>query len=278
MSATAFGLDPSGYSGGRSVLARLDVVGDTINATIFEIDVLKAKIKGDALIDDIAEAEAQLLHECLCIGPLAIDIPIDLQGLPNVTNPKYVWQLTMRPVDYALGAMPPLADRIGAPVARMQNVLRRLKCLPPTPYGPPIETYPAASLKLMGLPSTGYKNSEAARRDGCWADQEQGEAKRSTLPLILTKLSVEAVDPIRDDDLDAILCGLSMIGSVGRMAGKELEAMISDQLRKKGVRALPTGQVVPTGFALVTKREFSRIVVRRRHLSSPKGLIEGAAA
>ena len=58
---------------------------------------------------------------------MLVDTPVDLQGLPNPTNVYFAWELVKRPVDYAFDALAPLANLIGAPVARFQNLLSALR-------------------------------------------------------------------------------------------------------------------------------------------------------
>jgi hypothetical protein len=106
-------------------------------------------------IRDAVEAEALALKQCLGLGRVAGDVPIDLQNLLVPDQAVAIWELTRRPIDKKLNAMPPLADRIGAPVARFSAIMRagdfhdRL--------GEDLfETYPAENLRRLEF-SGNYK-------------------------------------------------------------------------------------------------------------------------
>ncbi|MCE8423512.1 MAG: hypothetical protein J5U19_15500 [Candidatus Methanoperedens sp.] len=91
---TAFGLDIAGYSTGKSGFARADFVDKNyIEVTIYEEHIFASKSTGEVPIEDIAEKEKEILIACLRKGPIFVDIPIDLQGLPIPKNVRYVWEL-----------------------------------------------------------------------------------------------------------------------------------------------------------------------------------------
>jgi hypothetical protein len=104
----------------------------------------------------VVSEERRLLENCCRIGPVIVDVPIDLQCLPKVVDrlERYeacrYWQLVMRPVDFALNGLKPLADNIGFPVARLANVLSGLAGSKTVVLGETLfETYPAASLDFL---------------------------------------------------------------------------------------------------------------------------------
>src|SRR5262249_18741208 len=101
-------------------------------------------------------AEVETLRRCFAIGPVAIDVPIDLQDLLQPQRATPIWELTLRPVDRALGAMRPLADRIGSPVARFQAIMRA-GAFDDLLGRSLFEPYPAGTWLLNNIGSKGYK-------------------------------------------------------------------------------------------------------------------------
>jgi len=182
-----------------------------------------------------------------------VDIPLDLQGLPLAEPIDYTWQLTRRPVDYALRGMPPLADRIGAAVARFQYILSGL---PDVIIGKHIfETYPALMLDLMGLPLSRYKGQPIIFSEGKW----QG----GLLAELATQLNFVAEDntQLNDDEFDAILCALAGVADPeDRLEGDLLRKIINQQLREK----LPDCQHEydpPAGYCVMRKRPSEKTVI-----------------
>ena len=151
-----------------------------------------------------------------------------LQGLPNTTAPQRVWQLTNRPVDKAFTALPPLADKIGAVVARMQRlkfVLGDKSFVGKNLF----ETYSAASLELLGLYDKKHKGV-ARFESGSWRGVEVAkkseQAKNSRLAENLNQLRWTASNDfeLTHDEFDAALCALTGIASPdSRLEGPELE-------------------------------------------------------
>jgi hypothetical protein len=84
-----FGLDLSGYSTGGTSLAAVHISGDTASAVILQGSALCRCRHG---VDDALAEERQDLSKWMTIGPLAVDVPIDLRGL---AAPKG-WQLPER--------------------------------------------------------------------------------------------------------------------------------------------------------------------------------------
>ena len=124
----SFGLDLSGYASSRSGLA--EVVREEGNskyrAYVYRDHPFALVAAGRDRLADVIARQREALTRLLKLGDLLIDIPIDLQDLPSSHQPVFVWQLTARAVDFAYGGLRPLADRIGAPVARFKNLLSEL--------------------------------------------------------------------------------------------------------------------------------------------------------
>jgi len=185
---TAFGLDIAGYSTGKSGFARADLVDKNhIEVTVYEKHIFANKITGEAPIKDITEKEKQILVTCLGKGPLFVDIPIDLQGLPYPKKAKFVWELINRPVDFAFDALPPLANLIGSPVARFFNLFSSLQEDAKYQLGKQIfETYPAGSLMLLNLPNKNYKKQKTEFINGIWKSKKEGNLSQIAKCLKLT--------------------------------------------------------------------------------------------
>ncbi len=230
---TAFGLDLAGYSTGKSGFVRADRKDDnSIEITIFQRHAFSEECDGKKLLKNINDRETELLKACCKKGRLLVDIPIDLQELPCPNNVSFIWELVRRPVDFAFDAMPPLADRIGAPVTRFLNLFSSIK--EEFPLGKQIfETYPAGSLKLLNsqvqnLPFEGYKKQHAQFKNGCWGDRLIDRIANAL------KLTSEQNITLNDDELDAIICAIT--GVVDRencLMGDDLVEMIRNKMKQE---------------------------------------------
>jgi hypothetical protein len=186
-----FGLDLAGYTTGKTSLAVVEIEDRQAKATLLRGSALTLKRGSDDRLKEVLRDEAAALRRCFNVGPLAVDIPIDLQDLQNPDQAEYIWQLTRRPIDRAIGAMPPLADRIGAPVARFAAIMREgdFASLLGTKL---FEAYPAGTLKVLKLKSQRSK------------DQSGAEALIALCRTLKIKPYVETAD-----DIDAIICAIT---------------------------------------------------------------------
>ena len=247
----AFGLDLAGYSTGKSGLAKAVRKGNHIKVTIYRNHAFAVASKGTKLLSEVTQKEIDLLSYCCRNAKIYIDIPIDLQGLNEPDIAEMVWQLTKRSVDYAFSALPPLADKIGSPVARIQNLIRKYDSTntEKSPVGEDIfETYPAGSLSLLGYPDSGYKGQRISYIDGIWNGDVLAE--------IANNLNLKA-DPdtmLNDDDVDACLCALTGVASENHLLqGASLNSEISKRIRKKLPSSLfsRVSTVPPSGYVLL---------------------------
>jgi len=239
-----FGLDLSGYSTGGTTLAVVQITGDTAAAVILRGSAFSRYRHGAERASDSLTHERENLAECMSIGPIAVDVPIDLQGLPAPEDSEFIWEFTKRPVDYAFGAMAPLADRLGACVARFKAVLapnelkselgRRL-----------FETYPAATLALLGLPNKGYK----------------GTAGRELCGVICNKLGFDDCN-LLDHEVDAIICAATAAApDECRLEHKRLVQRMheNDPFTEMTIR----GHREPAGFVLLDRWPCRRVMVSK---------------
>ncbi len=247
---TAFGLDLGGYSGGGSALVRSTRrIPTEVRATVYRGHAFSKKPNRGEPFAPIVEKEVQLLAACLRRAPVYADVPIDLQGLPAPGGAVYAWQLVKRPADFAFGGLPPLADRIGSVVARFRNVLRLLSQDHPDPLGSRLyETYPASSLRLLGLPHKGYKGEKnrITYKNGTWVGSGP---KGNALARIANELRMMGAygESLNHDELDAVLCALTGVVDRGcLLQGGELETAISEKVADDRIDPAP-----PKAYALI---------------------------
>jgi hypothetical protein len=222
-----FGIDLAGYTTGKTSLAVVEIEDHFVNAILLRGSAFSKKRESSNPLEEVVAEEVAVLRRCLAIGPVAVDIPIDLQGLPNPESPQTIWALTRRPIDKALNAMPPFADRIGAPVARFAAIMRAGsfhgllgKSL--------FEAYPAATLRGLDIESR-YKGKKGA----------------DALISLCKTLKIEP-HLKNDDDIDAIICALTAAAPA---------ALLRD------FSALKIQGPMPTGFRVPKSLTFEKIEV-----------------
>lgn len=244
-----FGLDLAGYSTGKSGFASARVKNH-IEITIYTGHCFAIKLKGYQPLASSVTAERDLLTVCCKKGHIMVDIPIDLQGLPMTNDVNFAWQLTMRPVDYAFGALPPFAQLIGAPVARF---LYLIKTLPSEWIGTHIfETYPVMSLKLLEHHTLGYKGSPIVFREGHW----QG----SGMAIMANAIGLKAAEAttLNDDEFDAVVCAITAVADEScLLKGKPLDDLISAKINAGSFSA-------PASYVLLQKLSEAEIYVTRK--------------
>lgn len=244
---TSYGLDLAGFSAGKSALASATFdEKHGFRVVVYRTHPFSEELEGRDLIGPQLEEEKRLMRS---LNPLYIDVPIDLQELPTPSHYTFTWQLTKRPVDFALVALPPLADRIGTPVARMQNLLRGMAI---DVLGNQLfETYPKASLGCIVGHVPSYKGQTAEFSEGLWIG-EGGLAE------VLRRLNVKTKEGtvLNDDHMDAMICSLTdVVPEDCLLQGETLEKDVRRRLEKK-VRAADRGKLVtklPKGYVVLAK-------------------------
>ena len=238
-----FGLDLGGFSKKGTVLAALEIGGSKATVFILSGSPFAEKIRGEALLAARIEKESRALKELLNRGPLAVDVPIYLQNLEGAASNARVWELTFRPVDKAFSGLPPLASWLGACVARFKALRNCLHCFSECKF-PVFETYPAASLELVGLPCEKYKKGKES-------DGVRGEIQKG--------LGLQG-DILAHDDLDAAICALTAIASDENIS--EGHALKKIMLERSGEQPAPDHSV-PSGYRLLSrKRPYGKVEVR----------------
>jgi hypothetical protein len=139
----------------------------------------------------------QELKQCLELGSVAVDVPIDLQNLLAPEQATHIWELTLRPIDRALGAMCALADRIGSPLARFRAIMRKGELDGQLGHSL-FETYPEGTWQRNEIDSNSYKTNPDVFRALC------------------TKLNV-AGTLANDDELDAVIAAATAAADAGHL-------------------------------------------------------------
>lgn len=231
MKRYAFGIDLAGYTTGRTAVAAITLGGNAGRAWLLRNSPFSRIRRTDAALTEVVASECEALQAMSRLGPIAIDVPIDLQIVGRAELAVRVWQLYKRPVDQAFNAMPALADRIGAPYARMQAILAH--CGKSLRLGQELfETYPKASLQTLSLPWKGLKGLGAAH----------DRARRA----LCDQIGWSQITS--DHDFDAILCAATAGACEDdRIGGSELADLIA--------RKLPdcTDCQPPCGFILLRR-------------------------
>ena len=227
--AVGFGLDLAGYGQGKTSLAAIEPKGNAADVTLLLKSVFSPKRKFDLNepLAKIVTLEIQTLRTCLVSGPVAIDVPIDLQNLRAPKSCKRPWELTFRPVDKALTALAPLASLIGAPVARFRHIVEEGQFIVPKSsqdfetQNTIFETYPKGTLRLWWSDDDKdvkeYKNKKDAKK--------AANARRNLCARLNVRLD-EVIEELTDDDIDAILCSLAAVAV-------ESEVWTEDDLKRR---------------------------------------------
>jgi Protein of unknown function (DUF429) len=228
-----FGLDLAGYTTKKTSLAAIDVNGKIATVTLLRHSAFAPKRATTAPLELVVREETNHLERCIKLGPVAVDIPIDLQGLPYPTAAKEIWELTKRPIDKKLGAMAPFADRIGAPVARFAAIKRCGKL--GTMLGKNLfETYPTAIWQKLGIIPGEYKSLQ----------KEKAKVREDACAALCKSLKIEQ-RLTNDDDIDAIICAVTAVAPTDHLCEAE----------EYGVDR------VPVGFRLLKRNPFEAIHV-----------------
>jgi len=238
---TGFGLDLAGYTTNKTSLAAIECQDRIANVTLLRRSSFSRERATTSFVESVLKEEAFDLQRCINLGPIAVDVPIDLQGLPYPDAPKQIWELTRRPIDSELRAMPPFAERIGAPVVRFAAIVRCATA--GNSLGKSIfETYPTAIWQKLGIIPGAYKTRRKEKA------KERGEA----CVALCKSLKIEPVLE-NDDDIDATICAVTAVAP-------------EDFLCKPEDYSLERG-LLPCGFRLLKKNPFDRICVREEDFS-----------
>lgn len=232
-----FGLDLAGYTTNKTSLAAIESREKHADVFLLRNSSFSQQRATTSLVESIARQEATDLQRCINLGHIAVDIPIDLQGLPRPPAPKEIWELTLRPIDNELRAMAPFADRIGAPVARFMAIMRYANLSNDALGRSLFETYPAATWQKLGINPGSYKS----RR------KEKAKERKEACVALCKSLGIQPVLE-SDDDIDAIICAITAVAPEDHLCNKA----------DYGIRT----EWLPRGFRLLKKNPFERLCVR----------------
>jgi hypothetical protein len=247
-----FGLDLAGFSNHRgTVLAKIGPSESGAEVFLLTGSPFGSPLDGSNFADRLNK-EATTLRALLEVGPLAVDVPIDLQDLPlqlqalptkRITDP---WELTKRPVDEAFDGLAPLASWLGACVARFAAIMPkevREKELGVRLF----ETYPAAVLQQL----FGKNDSDVEQYK--LADKKKAEIAVAARLRLCRRLGLECDGAaLTHDELDAVLCTFVAVATPDQWLSEK-------EYRLKGSKKLPDG------YRLLGKQmEFQSVKVSRK--------------
>jgi hypothetical protein len=234
-----FGLDPAAYTEGRTVLAVAERKGQEANIYLLRGCPFSRRPDSDGEIAGILAGEQTELRRLLGLHcRIAIDVPIDLQGLPKINSPRHSWQFTRRAVDVAVGGAAPLASFLGHITARFQVILDSSDFQ--DEIGKKIfETYPKPTLKRLAKEQ--------------WQQVKGYKKEAKQLELLCKIINIASVVAVKtDDDLDAAVCALTAVASPNELW------TVDDY--KRGDHALSASEL-PQGYRLLACNPFDRINV-----------------
>jgi Protein of unknown function (DUF429) len=234
-----FGLDLAGYTTGKTSLAAIEPEAKRAEVTLLRNSAFARRRATTSSLELAVQEESYDLERCVKLGHVAVDIPIDLQGLPFAPRAREIWELTKRPIDKKLRAMAPFADRIGAPVSRFAAIMVHAK------FGKVLgerlfETYPTAIWQKLGIIAGEYKSRQ----------KERAKARKEACIALCSKLRIEP-SLKNDDDIDAVICAVTAIASEDHLCKTE----------EYGVERLPCG------FRLLKSNPFELIRVNEQNFS-----------
>lgn len=236
-----FGLDLAGYSTGKSSLACALFAETGLKIVLLQDSPFSLKVPSNSNRVGVEQREGACLAQLLKLGNLAADVPIDLQGLPFSPTSAFVWGRTKRPVDVAVGGLPPLADKIGAIVSRFRAAVEAADA--GSLLGERLfETYPAATFSHLGIVTRGYKSIE----------------NRGLRAEVCSKIGFQAAE-ITDDEIDAVICAITAIASADLVI--QTTGLI-DIIRKKCGEAS-----TPKGYRLLAALPATPITIERQDYS-----------
>jgi predicted nuclease with RNAse H fold len=283
MNSIGIGIDLAGYSTQKTAVAIAHREGASAHVTIDRDHPLRTKRAGGNALREVANEEAEYLRECLEMGRVFVDVPIDLQGLTRPDTANVIWELYQRPVDRAFRALSPVADRLGGPVRRFAQIVSRLRT---TDLGTRLfETYPAASIQhalrldtldradataqsedeteddvRIGM-KPGYKGS-VIMLEGSTARARTDKATDNVLAQLARAMRLQSSEAITltDDDVDAILCALAAVAASDELLqGPSLETMIRENLPPV-IDSTP-----PSGYAILRQFPWEAVHVLVKH-------------
>lgn len=248
----------------KTKLVRADRIGRNVYITLFDNHPLQKPVSDNIPLMPILESGAKLLR-LFQSKEIYVDVPIDLQGLPYVNKPQYVWQAIKRSVDMINDALSPYAHTIGSQVTRFDHLLQI--AFNKKKYNRTIiETYPKKSLMNLDLYFNKYKGLSVASCPGWkqeWLVVKQKMSKDkdikncSRLVNNLNKLGIIAYGRnlrIDDNVFDAIICALTGIVEYRhRYSSKEIHSIINSRGYLKRV---PCNS--PQDYAVISKKNLRK--------------------
>ena len=262
----AIGIDLAGFRGKDTACVKTEWRNGDIVATLLPPNTLCQDHPGIDSAVPILLQDAQKLRQWIVDGyGVSMDCPIDLQGLPTLLNPQYLWQLIRRAIDRLVNGIPPLADKLGSVVARCLATLQHENLRGELGIHL-FETYPKAILIRKRFERSDIKKgwivllaADGPQEVEASGDTEQ-EREQNGLAVVAELRRLHVVcggeQPVRltDHQLDAILCTSPLLSDNPTMADTLTEELHNEYPDLKAV--------APQGYILDDKNIWwDRIIV-----------------
>ena len=299
----SFGWDLAGYGTSGSAFCRAVRTGHRIDATILMARcICRPSHKMVSSISQTVKTEVEMLRRCARIGSVFVDVPIDLQTLSTIVDyrnneeVRYYWQLVKRPVDQVFSALESLASNLGFATARIANILGQLAEHEIKLGANLFETYPAATLSLLGKTDQrssveAYKGGRAEFRGGKWhplesqkvnqTAREREDRKNRGLATLASRLAFQSDDgfAMDDDEFDSVLCGVTGCITECWMSADRLANYIQEALTVKFEGEDWSHAQPPSGYVLFDKLPSGlQIHIGRVECSSSQELLAAIAS
>lgn len=223
------------------------------------------------LSDRVEETLIAWREELLgCPRPIAVDIAIDMEWLVAAGSriapaERRMWELTMRPIDFAFYGDAPLTDRVGDFGVRFRSMLAGSAFA----VGEEIfECHPRASVELFDFRGQ-YRDGNAHHGDRGWRPDDRNKRGDKLIARVLENLGAnptQGAEEINSDDLDAVLCALTALGaSTGRgvIVGDELSREISERAARRANTEAHDSHAAPQACAVLAQPFWETLTISR---------------
>lgn len=223
------------------------------------------------LSDNVEETFVEWRKELLdCHKPIAVDVALDIDwlgvgGSRVAPAERRMWELTMRPIDFAFFGDAPLTDRVGDFGVRFRSMLAASAFA----LGDEIlESYPRASVELFDFKGQ-YRDGSAHHGDKGWRADNREKRGDKLMARMLEALGVNPVqgaDQLNSDDLDAILCALTALGAAtgrGVIAGDELSHECAERAARRANTEPNENHTAPGACAVLAQPFWETLTVSR---------------
>lgn len=266
----ATGLNLSAFGVARRPVLAVATLGERndVRIALKTAEAFSGKFK---LADRIEETFANWRQGLLeCARPIAVDVAIDIDWFgvgARRTAPaeRRMWELTLRPLDFAFYGDAPLTDRVGDFGVRFRALLASSAF----EIGDEIfEACPRASVELFDFKGQ-YRDGSAHHGDKGWRADDRNKRGDKLMAKILEALGVNpqaGAEQLDSDDLDAILCALTALGAAtgrGVIAGDELSGETVERCARRANAEPNEEHAAPQACAVLAQPFWETLAVSR---------------